>query len=273
MPVSTVHKHPSTPDAATARARSQRARRVGTLFDQAAFAGESDRKRIEKSIVVEYLDVAEAVARRYSKQHQDWGDIRQVAYVGLVKAASRFDQTKGDDFVSFAVPTIAGEIKRYLRDNGWFIRPPRHIQELRSAIFAAVPRITQELGRDPEPDELAAGLGERVERITEALGCQDSLRPASLDATVYDGGALTLGDTIGAQDPGLERAELAATLNTACHRLSNRERRILYLRFVMEQTQSEIARELGVTQMQVSRLLTKILARLREELSPATLAA
>lgn len=253
--------------------RARRSESATALFSEAAEAPEAERQRIQRRIVIEHLDVAEAIARRYAGRSQEWGDIRQVAYVGLVKAARRFDSSKGDDFVSFAVPTISGEIKRHLRDNGWFIRPPRRIQELRSVLLAEVPRMTQELGRTPALDDIARDLGESHATVSEALNCQESLRPVSLDVTVHEGEALTLADTIGGTDAQFERAELSATLHSACRHLSARERRIVYLRFFQEQTQSEIARELGVTQMQVSRLLSKILGRLRDELPAETLSA
>lgn len=253
--------------------RAERNERAAALFKAAVVALDSERERIHQKIVVEYLDVAEAIARRYSKRSHESSDIRQVACVGLVKAVRRFDFGRGDDFVSFAVPTISGEIKRHLRDNGWFIRPPRHIQELHSLLLTEVPRMTQELGRSPAPREIARNLGESTDRVSEALNCQASLRPVSLDVGVHDDGNLTLGDTLGVADLGLERVELNATLRAACLQLTVRQRRILYLRFFKEQTQTEIARELGVTQMQVSRLLTQIMDRLRNELTSETLVA
>lgn len=251
----------------TAALRERRSDYVADLFQEAAEAAPTERELVRQKIVLEYLDVAHAIARRYSGRAQEWGDIRQVAYVGLVKAVRRFDAAKGDDFVSFAVPTIAGEIKRHLRDNGWFIRPPRHIQELHSALLSEIPRMTQLLGRRPRTRDLAQSLNESTQAVSEALGCQEDLHPVSLDVPIRDSDSMRLGDTIGGADRGLERAELIATLRAACRHLTPRERRILYLRFLREQTQTEIARELGVTQMQVSRLLTQILGHLRNELS------
>jgi RNA polymerase sigma-B factor len=259
-------------DRSLAAQRLKRNKTVTALFKDATIASESERERIQQQVVLEYLDVAEAVARRFTTRQQEWSDIRQVACVGLVKAARRFDSSRGDDFVSFAVPTISGEIKRHLRDNGWFIRPPRRIQELRSILLAEVPRLTQQLGRDPEPEEIARDLGETVDRVTEAIDCQESLRPVSLDLALHDDG-LTLGDTIGDVDRELERAELTAMLRAACDQLTPRQQRIVYLRFFHEQTQAEIAAELGVTQMQVSRLLTQIMTRLRVAISDPPMAS
>jgi RNA polymerase sigma-B factor len=247
--------------------RARRNERAMALFDQARQADAEEREVILQRIVIDYLDLARAIARRYAGRSEEAGDIRQVSYVGLVKAAHRFDSTRAGDFASFAVPTIAGEIKRHLRDNGWFVRPPRHIQELHNTLRAEIPRLAQELGHSPAARDIARTLDESVDAVSEALGCGASLHPVSLDITVHDDDTITLADTIGGVDRGLERAELAATLRSVCTRLTLRERRILYLRFIREQSQSEIARELNVTQMQVSRLLSQILGKLRDELS------
>lgn len=230
-------------------------------------------RRVRDTIVVEYLDLAEALARRYSHRGHDSEDLRQVAYLGLIKASERFDPRKGDDFVKFAVPTISGEIKRHLRDNGWVIRPPRHIQELRARATKSAPRLAQDLGRMPTGGELADALGESVEDVEEALNVGDSIRPASLDAPVAADETTTLVETLGGTDRDLERAETLAAIAPAFADLDARDKRILYLRFFEEQTQQEIAGQLGVTQMQVSRLLAKILGRLRQALQDVPLAS
>ncbi|HWU58488.1 MAG TPA: sigma-70 family RNA polymerase sigma factor [Microbacteriaceae bacterium] len=243
------------------------------LFHLAEARPQEERRHIRQKIVIEYLDLADAVAHRYSSRAQDWNDVRQVARVGLVKAVERFDFARGDDFASYAVPTMAGEIKRYLRDSTWLVRPPRQLQELRALLIKEKPRMTQELGRTPTTYDMAADLGESVDQVAEALTCQHGMWPVSLDANVHDDETVTLADTIGITDPEFERTELSAAVWSACSTLSERELRIVYLRFYLEQTQSEIARQLGVTQMQVSRLLSKILGALREHLSPELLAA
>jgi RNA polymerase sigma-B factor len=262
---------PARDDQAVMSARASRDQRAESLFRSLEQAGDAERRGIRQQIVVEYLDVAEAVAHRYSSRVEDWNDIRQVACVGLVKAVCRFDVDRGD-FVSFAVPTIAGEIKRHLRDNSWFVRPPRRLQELHTVLVSEVPRMAQQLGRSPSPRDIAEDLGESVDIICEAVSCFHGMRPMSLDATARDEGS-TLADTLGADDVNLAQAELSVTLRAACATLTARERHILYLRFNREQTQTQIAGELGITQMQVSRLLTRILATLRERLSPELLAA
>lgn len=244
-----------------------------TLLRSARGGTEAYRKKIRQQIVVEYLDLADAVAHRYSSRVQDWSDVRQVARVGLVKAVDRFDFARGEDFASYAVPTMVGEIKRHLRDNGWLVRPPRQLQELRAVLVREMPRVTQELGHDPSPQEMAMDLDVSVDRVAAALTCQQGMWPVSLDVSAHDGDTTTLADTIGNPDPRFERAELSEAIRSACSALTKRELKIVYLRFYKEQTQSEIARELGVTQMQISRLLTKILNILKERLSPELLAA
>jgi RNA polymerase sigma-B factor len=185
-----------------------------------------------------------------------------------MNAVRRFDPVRGDNFVSFAVPTISGEIKRYLRDNGWFIRPPRRMQELRQAVSSAVPDLAQQLHREPTVADLAGYLDTPRATVAEAVGTRTSLHPVSLDAG-FDDDDTTVGATIGGVDDRLERADLRLSLRMALATLTPRERRIVYLRFIEERTQQEIASEIGVTQMQVSRLLTKILSRLQAKLGNA----
>ncbi|GAA4189825.1 SigB/SigF/SigG family RNA polymerase sigma factor [Microbacterium oryzae] len=281
MPVTTLASlgSPARRAAAAARRAEQddRNARSVALLTEALDAPEAERRRIQQRVVVDYLDVADAVASRYLARSQDAGDLRQVAYLGLTKAIQRFEPTRGADIVSFAVPTIAGEIKRYLRDTSWLVRPPRHLQELHSELRTTIPGIAQRLGHEPSAAEIAQETGFSVDDIVQALDCGQSRQPASLDAPhgiAADGlGTLTLGDTLRATGTEFARAEVAAALADACRTLSPRDRRILYLRFVHEQSQAEIARECGVTQMQISRLLTKILATLRGRLTPDLLAA
>jgi RNA polymerase sigma-B factor len=237
-------------------------RRARTL-EQFARANDdpAERAKILRDIVDAHLDVAESVARRYSSAEAD--DLRQVAYIGLIKASERFDAAKGDDFVSFAVPTISGEIKRYLRDSSWVVRPPRPVQELRAHILASTENLTHQLGHSPTPRDIATYLKVQPAAVVEAIAAYSSLRPESLDSPVVSDEYLTLAETIGHTDDAIEKVELIAMLGAALHCLSARDRRIVHLRFYQEQTQQEIARELGVTQMQVSRLLGRILETVR----------
>ncbi|GAB3618055.1 SigB/SigF/SigG family RNA polymerase sigma factor [Okibacterium endophyticum] len=256
-------------------AAQRAAKRSHTLeqYEAAAKASPEEQRRIQDKIVSDYLGVAETIARRYTKGAQDWNDIQQVAYLGLVKAARRFDAECGDDFVSYAVPTISGEIKRHLRDHGWFIRPPRPVQELHGQVARVVPQLMQELGHMPSCTEIAQALGQPRDLVKEALESRESLRPASLDRPIADDETLTIADTVADTDDRFERAEVAVELASACRRLPFQQRRIVYLRFFQQCTQQEIAAELGVTQMQVSRLLTKILDQLRNQLRTRAAAA
>jgi RNA polymerase sigma-B factor len=231
---------------------------------------QSDPQQTRREIVLAHLDLADSIARRHAIRASDLDDLRQVACIGLMKACERFDPERGD-FVAFAVPTISGEVKRHLRDNGWMLRPPRSIQELRSRINAVSPALAQELGRTPTAADVAARLGEDRARVAEAMSARHGRNLDSLDAPVGDDEALTLADTVAAVDFEFERAEFAATLAPALRALSPRDKQIVYLRFVLEQTQQEIAAQLGVTQMQVSRLLRKLLANLRSAVSESAL--
>jgi RNA polymerase sigma-B factor len=255
-----------------AAAREEKRRVTQDRFVRAAAvaqdpAGEAERRRLHDRIVLDHLELADQLARQHAGRTHDWSDLRQVGYLGLVKAARRYDPGFGAPFVSFAIPTISGEIKRHLRDNGWVVRPPRQIQELRHALLSVVPALTQRLGRTPTDAELAAHTGHARAEVAEALAAHSSLRPVSLDFTVHEDEGTSLGDTLGTDDPGYARAERTVLLDAARGILSDRDRRILHLRFVDECSQSEIAAELGVTQMQVSRLLARILGQLRTELT------
>jgi RNA polymerase sigma-B factor len=223
------------------------------------------RRSAEHAIVIRHLDLVDGLVRRMASAHHDQNDLRQVGCIGLVNAVRRYDPERGENFVAFAVPTISGEIKRYLRDQSWFVRPPRRLQELRLAASSAVPQLAQTLRREPTVTELAGYLGAPQELVAEAVSGGASVHPVSLDAGTGDD-ELSMGATIGVVDERLERADLRLSLRIALGQLTPRERRIVYLRFIEERTQREIAAEIGVTQMQVSRLLGKILVRLREQL-------
>jgi len=260
------------PPTGLAAVRDEKRRVTQDRFERAAAAaegpaGDAERRRLHERIVLDHLELADRIARQHSGRAHDWSDLRQVGYLGLVKAARRYDPGFGAPFVSFAIPTISGEIKRHLRDNGWVVRPPRQVQELRHALLAVVPALTQRLGRTPTDQELATHTGHPREAVVEALAAHTSLRPVSLDFTVQEEEGTSLADTLGAEDPGYVRAERTLLLDAARGILSDRDRRILHLRFVDECSQSEIAAELGVTQMQVSRLLARILGQLRTELT------
>ncbi|MFC7496111.1 MULTISPECIES: sigma-70 family RNA polymerase sigma factor [unclassified Nocardioides] len=209
--------------------------------------------------------VAEAVARRYRQRGLPQEDLNQVAFEGLTKAVTRFDPTLRNDLLTFAVPTIRGELQRYFRDHGWTVRPPRRIQEVQSHAHAAVRELEQRLGREPTDAEVAEDLGITTEEYGEAMAALGCFQPASLDLPVGADTA-TLGDLLPDTDDDHDASNARLMLEPVVRRLSERDRRILYLRFFEDLTQAEIGEDLGVTQMQVSRLLSRILGDLREEL-------
>ena len=240
-----------------------RQRATARLFELAQAAGGEERRRYEDEIICLNLAVACDCARRYRGRGVATDDLDQVACLGLVKAVRGFDPARGHDFLSFAVPTIRGELRRHFRDHGWVLRPPRSIQELQTRIIAAEGDLCQELGRSPRPTDLARHLGVDLELVLDALAANGCFAPTSLDVAPADGDEGLL-DRLGGLDPAFETAEARVTLVAVLRGLTPRERRILELRFFGDHTQAEIGADLGVTQMQVSRLLNRILGRLRE---------
>jgi RNA polymerase sigma-B factor len=229
---------------------------------------EAERRVLRAEAVVLNMRVARSIAHRYRRRGLADDDLVQAAYLGLVKAVNGFDPSHERDFLSYAVPTISGELKRYFRDFGWTVRPPRRLQQLQGSIAGVSTELTQLLGRSPKPSEVAAHLGADVEGVVEALAADGAFTPASLDVPVGEDGSATLGDLVPAEDTGdFGSAEARAVLGPAVRRLGARDRRILELRFFAGWTQDQIARDIGVTQMQVSRLLSRILEQLRDELS------
>jgi RNA polymerase sigma-B factor len=223
------------------------------------------RRTAEEAIVLRHLDLVDGIVRRMASGYREQADLRQVGCIGLIHAVRRYDPDRGDSFLAFAVPTISGEIKRYLRDCGWFVRPPRGLQEVAATASAAAEELAHRLGREPSVRDIAEFLNLAPALVEEAAHARENMRPVSLDAGV-DGDDDALMSSLGGLDERLERADLRLTLHLALGRLTPRERRIVYLRFIEERTQREISTEIGVTQMQVSRLLTGILRRLRAEL-------
>ncbi|MBA3310965.1 MAG: SigB/SigF/SigG family RNA polymerase sigma factor [Nocardioidaceae bacterium] len=225
--------------------------------------------QLYEQVVLLNLEVAESIAMRYRNRGVAHEDLVQVACLGLVKAARGFDTGKSDNFLSYAVPTMLGEVKRFFRDNAWVVRPPRRIQELQANISSTSARLMHQTGRAPSPLEIAGCLGVTGAAVTEALAADGCFSPSSLDRPSGEDESVTLADTLGQQDGGYDRAEAVIALRPLCQRLSERDRRIIYLRFFHEWTQARIAAEFGVTQMQISRLLSRILHQLRAELVTA----
>jgi RNA polymerase sigma-B factor len=220
-----------------------------------------------EQLVKRFLPLAAKLARRYRSVHEPLDDLRQVASVGLVKAIDRFDPARGIGFQSFAVPTILGELKRYFRDCGWVVHMPRGLQELAISVEQAQRKLTASKGRPPTFNELAEFMEISIEDVLDATEASAARHAISFDTPQDDGegGTATLGDTIGQLDSGFERVDLGISITQAATHLSERERQVLALRFVADQTQTQIADQIGVSQMQVSRILSKSLDQLAAE--------
>jgi RNA polymerase sigma-B factor len=211
------------------------------------------------------------VARGLAAAHRDKGvpreDLDQVAYTALVAAAQRFRPGEGRDFLSFAVPTIRGELKRHFRDYGWTVRPPRRVQEIHLQVLTARDALAQRLDRAPTPHEIASELGESDLHVAEALRLDGCFAPSSLDQAVGSGD-WTLGDLLPeAGEHVYDAADARVMLGPAIRRLGRRDRDVLRMRFFEGLTQQEIGERLGVTQTQVSRILTRITGELRKSVT------
>ena len=234
--------------------------------------GELRRALLDQAIELN-LGIAHSIATRFHGRGVETDDLKQVASLGLVKAANSYDPTTDTPFLAYAVPTIRGEVKKYFRDCSWTVRIPRRLQELQAAIGAARPALFQELQREPTIPELAEAIGAELDEVTAAIGADGCFKPMSLDRPLDGDGATPLAETLAAEDSSYEQLENVAILEPALSSLAPRERRIVTLRFVEEQTQADIGAEIGVSQMQVSRLLRGILGRLRKRIEPPTAAA
>ena len=218
-------------------------------------------------IVERCLPLADHIARRFDGRGESRDDLVQVARVGLVNAVIRFDVDAGSDFVSFAVPTIMGEVRRHFRDNSWSVKVPRRLKELHLRLGAATAEMSQRLGRAPTPTELAAELEMDRDEVVEGLVAGSSYNTMSIDG----GGtgseeAPAIADTLGDVDANLDRIENREALRPLLASLPERERTVLVLRFFESLTQTQIAERVGISQMHVSRLLSQTLAKLREGL-------
>lgn len=227
--------------------------------------GSTIRQSFQEGLVLDHLGLAQSIAARYSSLAHDSDDIRQVAYMGLVKAARGYDESKGVSFPAYAAPTIAGEVKRYLRDHCWVVRPPRTIQDWRREVLARTEELTQSLQRTPSADEVAADLSLEPCQVREALMAGTSKRPDSLDAPASEGHDGLRG-CLPALDCPTGRLEDLLALRNAIRGLSAEDRHLLYRRYYREETQSVIAEALGMSQMQVSRKLARILVFLQTQL-------
>lgn len=216
------------------------------------------RAALRSEAVASYLDLAHNLARKFDRRGEALEDLVQVATIGLIKAIDRFDVTRGN-FYAFAVPTIMGELRRHFRDTAWAVRVPRQLKELHVTVASASAELSQALGRAPKPSELADHLGLDREQVYEALVAGAGKQGTSLDARLAE----PTGDRFGYEDEQFDEVDNRRALAPLLEALPERERRILVLRFFRGMSQSDIARRVGVSQMQVSRLLAKTLRQLK----------
>ncbi len=262
--------HRPVPDKPAPTARSEKTA-ADRLKARAMFAELAElpadsprRETLRHQLVQQHLPLVEYLARRFRNRGEPLDDLVQVATIGLIKSVDRFDLERGVEFSTYATPTIVGEIKRHFRDKGWAIRVPRRLQELKLSLTKATSDLSQKNGRSPTVAELAVHLGLTEEEILEGLESANAYSAVSLDAP--DGGdddSPAVADSLGMTDDALEGVEYRESLKPLLEQLPAREKKILLLRFFGGMTQSQIAGELGISQMHVSRLLARTLAQLR----------
>ncbi|WP_413758923.1 RNA polymerase sigma factor SigF [Streptomyces sp. MMBL 11-3] len=221
---------------------------------------------LRNQLVRMHLPLVEHLARRFRNRGEPLDDLTQVATIGLIKSVDRFDPERGVEFSTYATPTVVGEIKRHFRDKGWAVRVPRRLQELRLALTTATAELSQLHGRSPTVHELAEKLAISEEEVLEGLESANAYSTLSLDVPDTDDESPAVADTLGSEDEALEGVEYRESLKPLLEDLPPREKRILLLRFFANMTQSQIAQEVGISQMHVSRLLARTLAQLREKL-------
>lgn len=249
-------------DLATTRERS------ASLFDVLTDPQTGEPRRLEcrEALVRLHLPLVDHCARRFLNRGEPFDDLVQVGTIGLIKSIDRFDNERGVEFSTYATPTIIGEIKRYFRDKGWAIRVPRRLQELRISISGVTGELSQQLGRSPTAREIAERLGVSTEDVLEGIESSNAYATLSLDAGEGEDGPGSILDAVGDLDESLEQIEVRESIKPLLALLPAREKKILMLRFFRGMTQSQIAAEIGVSQMHVSRLLARTLERLRESL-------
>ncbi|MGN9807056.1 SigB/SigF/SigG family RNA polymerase sigma factor [Micromonospora sp. L32] len=251
------------------RSSAQSADSADALLAMMATTPADDPRRpaLRERAIEAWLPLARHLARRYSGRGVHDEDLTQTAAVGLIKAVDNFDPTRGVDFTGYAIPTVIGEIKRYFRDRTWAVRVPRRLQELRLSITEANSTLSHTLGRSPTVADIATYLDLPEETVLDGLEGARAYRATSLSTPTGADGSTELGDTLGAHDHGLDLVELRVALGPALATLPERERRILNMRFHGNLTQGQIAEQIGISQMHVSRLITRALATLRGHLS------
>lgn len=226
----------------------------------------SGERRVRNELIEAHQRLAVHIARGFANRGEPIDDLNQVALVGLLKAVERFDPARDVEFSTFATATIEGELKRHFRDRAWSIRPPRQRQELNLRLGSAVSELSQKLGRAPRVPEVALHLNVTADDVLDAMDAGGAYRPSSLDALRAGFESGSLESSIGAEDSGFEIAEYRLIIDELLARLPEREQTIVRLRFFEDMGQAEIAARVGISQMHVSRLLTRTLLHLREAL-------
>ncbi|WP_330255939.1 RNA polymerase sigma factor SigF [Nocardia sp. NBC_00565] len=263
----------------TSPTRAQRTRRrtdsydnIEPLFTELAELDTDDPHRValRKELISRCLPLAEHIARKFAGRGENFDDLLQIARVGMVAAVDRFDPDHGASFLAFAVPTIMGEVRRHFRDHTWSVRVPRRLKEIQQTIVPAMDRLSQRLGRTPTAAEIAEELGVDLVEVTQALIARNGYRTSSIDA--YTGGdseyaPTSLLDTLGAEQSEFRTVEDCLVVKPLIAALPERDRQVLMMRFFESQSQIQIAESLGVSQMQVSRILARLLSSLREQAS------
>jgi RNA polymerase sigma-B factor len=233
-----------------------------------------EQRELLEQIVELNIEIARGIAHRFRSRGAEPDDLEQVAYLGLLKAAHHYRLDADTPFIGYAIPTIRGEVKRYFRDCAWTVRIPRRLQELQGTIGTKVPALEQELGREPTITEIAEHVGHEVGEVEQALAARGCFNVLSLDRPLPAGDGLALGDLVPDEsDDAISQLEAIDMLQPVLEDLGPRERRVLELRFVEGWTQSEIGKDVGISQMQVSRVLRQVLENLRRRLGPSLSAA
>ncbi|MEU7768659.1 RNA polymerase sigma factor SigF [Nocardia sp. NPDC049190] len=244
---------------------------IEPLFAELAALAEDDstREAVRAELIDRCLPLAEHIARKFSGRGESFEDLLQIARVGMIAAVDRFDPEHGATFLSFAVPTIMGEVRRHFRDYAWSVRVPRRLKEIQSTIAPTVEILSQRLGRMPRAREIAEELGADLNEVTQALIARNAYQTSSIDAApdVDDtgSGGSSLLDTLGAEDPDFGTVENYMAVKPLLAALPEREKQVLVMRFFDSMSQEQIAQRIGCSQMQVSRILSRTLKSLREQ--------
>ncbi|MFI9405069.1 RNA polymerase sigma factor SigF [Nocardia sp. NPDC052316] len=256
--------------AGESRSRGDSYDNIEPLFEKIAALDDQDPRRetMREELIGRCLPLAEHIARKFAGRGENFDDLLQVARLGLVQATDRFDVTRGSSFLAFAVPTIMGEVRRHFRDNTWAVRVPRRTKEIQLSIGATVEALSQRLGRIPRAREIADELDVDIVEVTQALIAGNAYQSSSIDAVAGDdieNAPLPLLESLGAEEPSYHLVEDYLAVRPLIEELPERERQVLIMRFFESKTQSQIADVLGVSQMHVSRILSKTLNQLRDQ--------